>query len=92
MAVSGISTRLSPTSRCGNASFQNLLQARREWETIFSAIGNPALILDPSRTILEANDAVLRLTGKTLDELRSMKCWQVFHGDRVFRSAGWLPV
>ena len=57
-----------------------LLQARREWETIFSAIGNPALILDPSRTILEANDAVLRLTGKTRDELRSMKCWQVFHG------------
>ena len=56
------------------------LQARREWETIFSAIGNPALILDPSQTILEANDAVLRLTGKTLDELRTMKCWQVFHG------------
>jgi PAS domain S-box-containing protein len=29
-------------------------RARKEWETIFSAIGNPALILDPSRTILEA--------------------------------------
>ena len=56
------------------------LQARREWETIFSAIGNPALILDPSRTILEANDAVIHLTGKTIDELRTMKCWQVFHG------------
>jgi PAS domain S-box-containing protein len=58
------------------------LQARREWETIFSAIGNPALILDPSRTILEANDAVVHLTGKTRDELRAMKCWQVFHGAR----------
>ncbi|OPX62909.1 MULTISPECIES: PAS domain S-box protein [unclassified Methanoregula] len=56
--------------------------ARREWETIFSAIGNPAVILDPSRTILEANDTILRLTGKTRDELRTMKCWQVFHGPR----------
>jgi PAS domain S-box-containing protein len=56
------------------------LQARKEWETIFSAIGNPALILDPSQTILEANDAVLLLTGKTREELRTMKCWQVFHG------------
>ena len=59
------------------------LQARREWETIFSAIGNPALILDPTQTILEANDAVLRLTGKTREELRAMKCWQVFHGARA---------
>ncbi len=55
-------------------------QARKEWETIFSAIGNPALILDPSRTIIEVNDALIRLTGKTRDELRTMKCWQVFHG------------
>ncbi|MDD1683363.1 MAG: PAS domain S-box protein, partial [Methanoregula sp.] len=54
--------------------------ARKEWMTIFSAIGNPALILDPTQTILEANDAVLRLTGKTLDQLRTMKCWEVFHG------------
>lgn len=55
-------------------------QARKEWETIFSAIGNPAMVLDPTRTILEANDAVVRLTGKTREELRTMKCWQVFHG------------
>jgi len=57
-------------------------KARREWETIFSAIGNPAVILDPSQTILEANDTILRLTGKTREELRTMKCWQVFHGSR----------
>jgi PAS domain S-box-containing protein len=55
-------------------------QARKEWETIFSAIGNPALVLDPSRTILEANDAVVRMAGKTREDLRAMKCWQVFHG------------
>ena len=55
-------------------------QARREWETIFSAIGNPAMVLDPDQTILEANGAVLRMTKKTREELRTMKCWQVFHG------------
>ena len=55
-------------------------QARRDWETIFSAIGNPALVLDPDQTILEANDAVRELTNKSLDTLRTMKCWQVFHG------------
>lgn len=60
-----------------------LEKARREWKTIFSAIGNPALILDPSQTILEANDTVLRLTGKTREELRTLKCWEVFHGPRV---------
>jgi PAS domain S-box-containing protein len=58
------------------------IRAKKEWETIFSAIGNPALILDPSQTILEANDAVVRLTGKTREELRAMKCWQVFHAPR----------
>jgi PAS domain S-box-containing protein len=56
-------------------------QARTEWETVFSAIGNPVLVLDPTRTILAANDAVVRLTNKTRDELRTMKCWEVFHGD-----------
>ncbi len=65
-----------------NEALTESQQARREWETMFSAIGNPAVILDPSRTILEANDAVIRLTKKTRDELRTLKCWQVFHGPR----------
>jgi PAS domain S-box-containing protein len=55
-------------------------RAKTEWETIFSAIGNPTVILDPDQTILEANDIVIQLTGKTLANLRTMKCWQIFHG------------
>ena len=58
-------------------------KARRDWEMIFSAIGEPAIVLDSSRRILEANDAVLRLTGKTREELRTLHCWEVFHGPRV---------
>jgi len=49
------------------------------WKRIFSVLGNPAVILDPHHSILEANDAVMQMTGKTLEELRTMKCWQVFH-------------
>jgi PAS domain S-box-containing protein len=56
------------------------LLARQEWERTFSLIPNPVLVLDPSCTILEASDAVVRLTGRTREELRAMKCWQVFHG------------
>ncbi|MFA5269868.1 MAG: PAS domain S-box protein, partial [Methanoregula sp.] len=62
-----------------NVLFENV-QARKEWETIFSATGNPTLVLDPTHTILEANDVVVRMTGKTREQLRTMKCWQVFHG------------
>jgi PAS domain S-box-containing protein len=62
-----------------NVLTQNI-QARKEWETIFSATGNPALVLDPAHTILEANDVVVGMTGKTREQLRTMKCWQVFHG------------
>ncbi len=62
---------------------QETRQARKDWETIFSAIGNPAIILDPGQAILEANDAVLRMTGKSREELRTLKCWQVFHGLRT---------
>jgi PAS domain S-box-containing protein len=67
------------------------VQARKEWETIFSAIGNPALVLDPSHTILEANDVVVRMTGKTREQLRAMKCWEVFHGARSTGPADCCP-
>lgn len=67
------------------------VRARKEWETIFSAIGNPALVLDPSHTILEANDVVVRMTGKTREQLRAMKCWEVFHGARSTGPADCCP-
>ncbi len=53
---------------------------QEEWETIFQAIGQPALILDAEQNILAANRAALLTTGKSLHELRGKKCWEVFHG------------
>jgi hypothetical protein len=49
-------------------------------EAVFRAIGSPAIIVAPDHTILSANDATCRVSGKTEPELRGMKCWEVFHG------------
>jgi PAS domain S-box-containing protein len=57
----------------------DLFRAKKEWEIIFRAIGNPAVILGADNTVLEVNDAVLKITGKTADELKGLKCWEIFH-------------
>jgi PAS domain S-box-containing protein len=59
-----------------------LARSREDWEHIFQAIGDPAFILDPQHNFLEANKALLEATGKTLEELRRHKCWEIFHGPR----------
>jgi PAS domain S-box-containing protein len=62
---------------------QEIVRAKNEWEGIFQAIGNPILILDPSNQICDANHVILALSGKTLEELRTMKCWELFHGSSI---------
>ena len=54
-----------------------------DWEAVFRAIGSPAIIVAPDHTILSANDATCRMTGKTGPELHGMKCWEIFHGPGV---------
>jgi PAS domain S-box-containing protein len=51
-----------------------------DWETVFRAIGSPAVILSPDHTILSANNATCHRTGIAEAELKGMKCWEVFHG------------
>lgn len=58
---------------------QALRQAQKDWEEIFQAIGQPTLILDPEYTILAANRATVEVTGKTEDELKQRKCFEIFH-------------
>jgi PAS domain S-box-containing protein len=61
----------------------DLLQAKKDWEVIFRAMGNPVVILGADNSVIEVNDAVLKKTGKTAGELQGMKCWQIFHGPNV---------
>jgi len=53
-------------------------QIREGWERTISAMESPTLILDPAGTIVQASGALIRLSGKSRDELLTMKCWQVF--------------
>lgn len=61
---------------------RQLLQAQREWEEIFRAIGHPTLILDPAHRILKANRAAVTSTGKSLAEIEGRYCYEIFHGTR----------
>lgn len=58
---------------------EGLFHAKKDWESIFRAIGHPVIVLNNKNQIIDANDATLRLTGRSLEELKSKRCYQVFH-------------
>lgn len=55
-------------------------EAPMEWETIFQAIGHPAVLLDPQHNVLAANSASIRLTGRSQNDIIGKKCFEIFHG------------
>ena len=61
----------------------DLREARQEWEDIFHAIGQPAVILDVEQGIVAANETVVRMSGESREQLRGKRCWEVFHGKDV---------
>lgn len=63
-----------------------------QWESIFHAIGTPAIILAPDHTILSANNASCNLTGKTERELQGRKCYEIFHGKGATHSPPGCPM
>ena len=50
-----------------------------EWETIFNAIGQPAIILDADHKIIEANKATLTASGMSKKDFLGKKCHDIFH-------------
>jgi PAS domain S-box-containing protein len=56
-----------------------LEKAREQWELIFKNIAHPAMLLDATFTILDVNDATIKLAGKTAEELLGQKCHWIFH-------------
>jgi len=62
---------------------RDLVEAKKVWEAIFRGIGHPAVILDAHNTVIDANEAAINAIGKSLEELRKMKCWQIFHGKHI---------
>ena len=47
---------------------------------IFNDIGQTIMILDPHHTIMTVNHVVLAAFGKSEEELKGRKCYEIFHG------------
>ena len=62
------------------------------WDTIFNAIGHPAIILDKDHRIVAANSASRHLTGMTQDEISGRYCFEVFHHRNGTRPAAGCPM
>ncbi len=56
-----------------------IIKAKKDWENIFQAIGQPSLILDSKRNIIAANKATVTLAGKSEKELIGKKCYEILH-------------
>jgi PAS domain S-box-containing protein len=60
---------------------RRLQRAYQEWEGIFQAIGQPAMVLDSRRRIEAANRAALEEMGKTSEEeVKGRPCYELMHG------------
>jgi PAS domain S-box-containing protein len=59
---------------------EGFVRAHKDWETIFHATGSPAVILTPDHRVIAANNAVLKKTGKTAEEIIGRTCFEIFHG------------
>ncbi|MDF1536691.1 MAG: PAS domain S-box protein [bacterium] len=62
---------------------EDLRRSEKNWEAIFQSIGHPTIVLSPSMTVMEANNATVQATGLPLDELRGKRCWEIFHGPQT---------
>ncbi len=58
---------------------EELDRLRKEWEEIFHAIGQPAVILGSDQSIRVANTVLTEAIGLSRDELRGQKCYEVLH-------------
>jgi len=50
-----------------------------KWRTTFDAIKEAVCLLDPEGRILQCNQAMLNLTGKTFDTILEHPCWEILH-------------
>jgi PAS domain S-box-containing protein len=51
-----------------------------EWEEIFQAIGHATFILTPEHGVVAANQAAIRATGYSSEELIGKQCHEIMHG------------
>jgi two-component system cell cycle sensor histidine kinase/response regulator CckA len=57
-----------------------IVSAAREWQASFDAMSDGISIHSSDHTIINANQALSRILGRSREELIGKKCYQVFHG------------
>ncbi|MCX5657499.1 MAG: PAS domain S-box protein, partial [Candidatus Omnitrophica bacterium] len=57
-----------------------IANAAREWSLTFDSMADGVSIHGPNYDILNVNDTLCKLLGKTKEELVGKKCYQIFHG------------
>jgi PAS domain S-box-containing protein len=70
---------------------EGMVHAQKDWETIFRAIGHPAIVLNANNEIIDANDAALTVTGNSMEQLKGKHCYDVFHGKEALRPPEGCP-
>jgi PAS domain S-box-containing protein len=70
---------------------EGMVHAQKDWETIFRAIGHPAIVLNANNEIIDANDAAFAATGNSMELLKGKHCYEVFHGKEVNRPPEGCP-
>jgi two-component system cell cycle sensor histidine kinase/response regulator CckA len=72
-------------------SLAELQEARRDWEEIFQAIGQPTFLLNPKQEIVAANRAALVALRRPAAEILGRKCYELLHS-RSNDSAACCPM
>lgn len=52
------------------------------WEQLFDALPDPVLVVRPDGTIIEANEAAIRATGKEREDILGQGICQIVHGGK----------
>ncbi|RJQ24059.1 MAG: PAS domain S-box protein [Nitrospiraceae bacterium] len=60
--------------------FENVSLARAELKNIFESISDMVYFTDSDFTIKRINQAVVKRTGKSEEEIIGKKCYEIFHG------------
>lgn len=68
-----------------------LAKSEQDWKNIFQAIPHPTIILDANHNIIHLNKIIEQKTGLSAEELKTKKCWQIFHGENTIEPPSGCP-
>ncbi|MCK5837356.1 MAG: PAS domain S-box protein, partial [Desulfobacula sp.] len=73
-------------------SLKKTVNEKNYLKNIYQAIGQSIIILDPEQNILSVNLATEKITGKTANDLKGKKCYQIFHDPKSVSPPESCPV